>query len=51
VYQTGCAAGKRVQALGGAKNFMLVLPDAVMDKAAATATESIIGCAGDLPRR
>ena len=47
VYETGCAAGKRVQALGGAKNFMLVLPDAVMDKAAATATESIIGCAGE----
>ena len=47
VYQTGCATGKRVQALGGAKNFMLVLPDAVMDKAAATATESIIGCAGE----
>ena len=47
VYQTSCATGKRVQALGGAKNFMLVLPDAVMDKAAATATESIIGCAGE----
>jgi malonate-semialdehyde dehydrogenase (acetylating)/methylmalonate-semialdehyde dehydrogenase len=47
VYETGCAAGKRVQALGGAKNFMVVLPDAVMDKAAATATESIIGCAGE----
>ena len=47
VYSTGCAAGKRVQALGGAKNFMVVLPDATMDKAAATATESIIGCAGE----
>jgi len=47
VYTTGCAAGKRVQALGGAKNFMVVLPDATMDKAAATATESIIGCAGE----
>jgi len=47
VYATGCGAGKRVQALGGAKNFMVVLPDAVMDKSAATALESIIGCAGE----
>ncbi|MEZ5177588.1 MAG: aldehyde dehydrogenase family protein [Acidimicrobiales bacterium] len=28
IYETGTAAGKRVQALGGAKNHMLVLPDA-----------------------
>ena len=47
VYTTAAAAGKRVQALGGAKNFMVVLPDAVMDKAASTALESIIGCAGE----
>lgn len=47
VYATGAAHGKRVQALGGAKNFMVVLPDAVMDKAIATALESIIGCAGE----
>lgn len=47
VYVTTTSHGKRVQALGGAKNFMVVLPDAIMDKAAATAFESIIGCAGE----
>lgn len=47
VYTTGTAAGKRVQALGGAKNFMVVLPDAVMDQAVKTALDSIIGCAGE----
>jgi malonate-semialdehyde dehydrogenase (acetylating)/methylmalonate-semialdehyde dehydrogenase len=47
VYETGTRHGKRVQALGGAKNFMVVLPDAVMDKSAATALESVIGCAGE----
>ncbi len=47
VYVTGTAHGKRVQALGGAKNFMVVLPDAEIDKAAATAYESITGCAGE----
>lgn len=46
VYQTGCTGGKRVQALGGAKNFMVVLPDAVLDDAVNTCLESIIGCAG-----
>ncbi len=46
VYQTGCATGKRVQALGGAKNFMVVLPDATMDHTVKTCLESIIGCAG-----
>lgn len=47
VYTTAAAAGKRVQSLGGAKNVMVVLPDAVLDKAASTALESIIGCAGE----
>jgi malonate-semialdehyde dehydrogenase (acetylating)/methylmalonate-semialdehyde dehydrogenase len=47
VYTTATAAGKRVQALGGAKNFMVVLPDAVMDQAVRTALDSIIGCAGE----
>jgi malonate-semialdehyde dehydrogenase (acetylating)/methylmalonate-semialdehyde dehydrogenase len=46
VYQTCSAQGKRVQALGGAKNFMLVLPDAVMDPAVANVSESIYGCSG-----
>lgn len=47
VYDTGNTHKKRVQALGGAKNFMVVLPDAVMDKTVSTALESIIGCAGE----
>lgn len=47
VYTRATQTGKRVQALGGAKNFMVVLPDAVMDKAVSTALESIIGCAGE----
>lgn len=47
VYETASSHGKRVQALGGAKNFMVVLPDAVMDKTVSTALESIIGCAGE----
>lgn len=46
VYETATKHGKRVQALGGAKNFMVVLPDAVLDPSARTALESIIGCAG-----
>jgi malonate-semialdehyde dehydrogenase (acetylating)/methylmalonate-semialdehyde dehydrogenase len=46
VYQTCSAQGKRVQALGGAKNFMLVLPDAVMDMTVANISESIYGCSG-----
>jgi malonate-semialdehyde dehydrogenase (acetylating)/methylmalonate-semialdehyde dehydrogenase len=47
VYTTATAQGKRVQALGGAKNFMVVLPDAPIEKTVATALESIIGCAGE----
>lgn len=47
VYETSAKHGKRSQALGGAKNFMVMLPDAVMDKSCATALESIIGCAGE----
>lgn len=46
VYQTASHHGKRVQALGGAKNFMVVLPDASMDTSVKTCLESIIGCAG-----
>ena len=47
VYTLASAHGKRVQALGGAKNFMVVLPDAVVDQSVKTALESIIGCAGE----
>ena len=41
VYRTGTANGKRVQALGGAKNHMVIMPDADMDQA----TDAIIGSA------
>jgi malonate-semialdehyde dehydrogenase (acetylating)/methylmalonate-semialdehyde dehydrogenase len=47
VYQTAGASGKRVQALGGAKNFMVVLPDAPQDSSVRTVLESVIGCAGE----
>ena len=46
VYQTAASNGKRVQALGGAKNFMVVLPDAPMDLTVKTIFESCTGCAG-----
>jgi len=47
VYETGTAAGKRVQALGGAKNHMVVLPDADMDLAADAAVSAGFGSAGE----
>ncbi len=47
VYQTGTAAGKRVQALGGAKNHMVVLPDADLDLAADAAVSAGFGSAGE----
>ncbi|HEY5820765.1 MAG TPA: CoA-acylating methylmalonate-semialdehyde dehydrogenase [Propionibacteriaceae bacterium] len=47
VYQTGTAHGKRVQALGGAKNHMLVLPDADLDLAADQAINAGFGSAGE----
>jgi malonate-semialdehyde dehydrogenase (acetylating) / methylmalonate-semialdehyde dehydrogenase len=47
VYKRGAEKGKRVQALGGAKNFVVVLPDADMNRAAAISTESCFGCAGE----
>lgn len=46
VYKTGAEHGKRVQALGGAKNFILVMPDAERGKSVANLTESIYGCSG-----
>ncbi len=46
VYTTAAAHGKRVQALGGAKNHIIVMPDADMDRTTAIVTESIFGCAG-----
>jgi malonate-semialdehyde dehydrogenase (acetylating)/methylmalonate-semialdehyde dehydrogenase len=52
VYTLGCANGKRVQALGGAKNVMVVLPDSLQTdtwkkRTLRTAVESVIGCAGE----
>ena len=47
VYETGTAHGKRVQALGGAKNHMLVLPDADLDLAADQAINAGFGSAGE----
>ena len=47
VYQRATHAGKRVQALGGAKNFIVVMPDADLDKSIPVITESFYGCAGE----
>ena len=47
VYEKGAAHGKRVQALGGAKNHIIVMPDAHLDATVATVTESCFGCAGE----
>ena len=47
VYEKGTAAGKRVQALGGAKNHMIVLPDADLDLAADAAVSAGYGSAGE----
>ena len=47
VYETGTRHGKRVQALGGAKNHMVVLPDADLDAAADAAVSAAYGSAGE----
>ncbi len=47
IYETGTANGKRVQALGGAKNHMIVLPDADIDMAADAAVSAAYGAAGE----
>ena len=47
IYATGTATGKRVQALGGAKNHMVVLPDADLDMAADAAVSAAYGSAGE----
>jgi malonate-semialdehyde dehydrogenase (acetylating)/methylmalonate-semialdehyde dehydrogenase len=47
VYETGTRAGKRVQALGGAKNHMVVLADADLDLAADAAVNAGFGSAGE----
>ena len=47
IYETAARAGKRVQALGGAKNHMVVLPDADLDLAADAAVSAGYGSAGE----
>jgi malonate-semialdehyde dehydrogenase (acetylating)/methylmalonate-semialdehyde dehydrogenase len=47
IYEAGTKAGKRVQALGGAKNHMVVLPDADIDMAADAAVSAGYGSAGE----
>jgi len=47
VYETAACHGKRVQALGGAKNHMVVLPDADMSEAADAAVSAGFGSAGE----
>ena len=47
IYETGCANGKRVQALCGAKNHMVIMPDADMDQAADAAMGAAYGSAGE----
>jgi malonate-semialdehyde dehydrogenase (acetylating)/methylmalonate-semialdehyde dehydrogenase len=47
VYREGTATGKRIQALGGAKNHMIVMPDADLDQAADALTGAAFGSAGE----
>lgn len=47
IYTTGCAHGKRVQALGGAKNHMVVMPDADLDAACDALLGAAYGSAGE----
>jgi malonate-semialdehyde dehydrogenase (acetylating)/methylmalonate-semialdehyde dehydrogenase len=47
IYETGTRNGKRVQALGGAKNHMIVLPDADLDMAADAAVSAAYGSSGE----
>ena len=46
VYSTATASGKRAQCQGGAKNFLLVMPDANLDKIMPAIMNSVYGCAG-----
>jgi malonate-semialdehyde dehydrogenase (acetylating)/methylmalonate-semialdehyde dehydrogenase len=47
IYETGARRGKRVQAAGGAKNHLIVMPDADLDQAARAVQASAFGCAGE----
>lgn len=47
IYETGTANGKRVQAAGGAKNHLIIMPDAELDQAVQALQASAFGCAGE----
>ncbi|MBI3516301.1 MAG: aldehyde dehydrogenase family protein, partial [Proteobacteria bacterium] len=47
IYRTGCAGGKRVQALGGAKNHLVVMPDADLEQVTDALMGSAYGSAGE----
>jgi malonate-semialdehyde dehydrogenase (acetylating)/methylmalonate-semialdehyde dehydrogenase len=47
VYETGTRNGKRVQAAGGAKNHLIIMPDADLEQAATALQLSAFGCAGE----
>jgi malonate-semialdehyde dehydrogenase (acetylating)/methylmalonate-semialdehyde dehydrogenase len=47
VYETGTKNGKRVQAAGGAKNHLIIMPDADLDQAVTALQQSAFGCAGE----
>jgi malonate-semialdehyde dehydrogenase (acetylating)/methylmalonate-semialdehyde dehydrogenase len=47
VYRRAAEKGKRAQALGGAKNFVLIMPDAELGRACETSIDSAFGCAGE----
>jgi len=47
IYQTGTAQGKRVQAAGGAKNHLIIMPDADLEQAVKALQVSAFGCAGE----
>ncbi|MBS1158482.1 MAG: mmsA [Proteobacteria bacterium] len=47
IYATGCAHGKRVQALGGAKNHLVIMPDADLDQAVEALIGAAYGSAGE----
>jgi malonate-semialdehyde dehydrogenase (acetylating)/methylmalonate-semialdehyde dehydrogenase len=47
IYETGTRNGKRVQAAGGAKNHLIIMPDADLDQTVAALAGSAFGCAGE----
>jgi malonate-semialdehyde dehydrogenase (acetylating) / methylmalonate-semialdehyde dehydrogenase len=47
IYETGCANGKRVQSAGGAKNHIIIMPDADMEQTVQALQASAFGCAGE----